>query len=140
MCRMEIGESAENIEESEKRSMTNGYQEYKTQSVMTMTPGEMLLLLYDEMTKRLKRAELALDKEDYVLFDASVERCRDIVRYLKDTLNFNYDISRELNAMYDFFLYELSRLSAGRKKEIIGELTPLVRELREAFAEAAKKA
>ncbi len=120
--------------------MANGYQEYKTQSVMTMTPGEMLLLLYDEMVKRLLRAELALDKEDYVLFDASVERCRDIVKYLKDTLNFKYDISRELNRMYDFFLYELSRLSAGRKKEVIGELTPLVKELREAFAEAAKKA
>jgi len=119
--------------------MANGYQEYKTQSIMTMTPGEMLLLLYDEMTKRLKRAEMALEKNDYVLFDASVGRCRDIVFYLKDTLNFNYAISRELNSMYDFFLYELSRLSAGRKREIIGELTPLVKELREAFAEAEKK-
>ncbi len=120
--------------------MANGYQSYKNQSVMTMTPGEMLLLLYDELTKRMVRAELALQKKDYALFDASVQRCVEIVQYLKDTLNFNYEISRELNSMYDFFLYELSRVSAGRKAEVIGELKPLVKELRETFAEASKRA
>ncbi len=117
----------------------SGYQQYKAQTVMTMTAGEMLLLLYDELTKRLMRAELALQKQDYKLFDASVTRSTEIVRYLKSTLNFNYEISRELNRMYDFFLFELSRLSAGRKPEIIGELKPLVKELRDAFAEAEKK-
>lgn len=120
--------------------MANGYQSYKNQSVMTMTPGEMLLLLYDELTKRLVRAEMALKKEDYKLFDASVQRCVDIVQYLKDTLNFNYEISRELNTMYDFFLYELSRVSAARKAEVIAEIKPLVKKLRDTFAEAAKKA
>ncbi|MBR5229701.1 MAG: flagellar protein FliS [Firmicutes bacterium] len=116
----------------------HGYQQYKSQSVMTMTAGEMLLLLYDEIIKRLLRAELALKKEDYELFEASVHRCVEIVQYLKDTLNFNYDISRELSRMYDFFLYELSRLSAGRNPKIIGDLTHLVKELREAFSEASK--
>ncbi|MCI8453624.1 MAG: flagellar protein FliS [Lachnospiraceae bacterium] len=118
---------------------TSGYQQYKEQTVKTMTPGEMLLLLYDELGKRLMRAELALQKEDYKLFDASVGRCKEIVQYLKATLNFNYAISLELNRMYDFFLYELSRLSAGRKPEVVAELKPLVRELRDAFAEAEKK-
>lgn len=120
--------------------MANGYQSYKNQSIMTMTPGEMLLLLYDELTKRLLRAELALQKKDYALFDASVQRSVEIVQYLKDTLNFNYEISRELNTMYDFFLYELSRVSAGRRAEIIEEIKPLVKDLRDSFAEAAKRA
>ncbi|MBC6678336.1 flagellar export chaperone FliS [Zhenpiania hominis] len=117
----------------------NGYQQYKEQSVMTMTSGEMLLLLYDELLKRLTRAELALEKEDYPLFEQSVKRSQEIVKYLMDTLNFKYSISQELRRMYDFFLYELSRIQAGRKKEIIAELKPLVRELREAFEEAGKQ-
>lgn len=117
----------------------NGYQQYKEQSVMTMTPGEMLLLLYDELLKRLTSAELALEKEDYSLFEQSVKRSQEIVKYLMDTLNFKYSISQELRRMYDFFLYELSRIQAGRKKEIIAELKPLIRELREAFEEAGKQ-
>ena len=116
------------------------YQQYKSQSVMTMTAGEMLLLLYDEIGKRLMRAQLALKKEDYPLFDASVQRCVEIVQYLKDTLDFHYEISFELNRMYDFFLYQLSRLSAGRNPKVIDELHPLVKELRDAFEEASKLA
>ena len=119
--------------------LNNGYQQYKEQSVMTMTSGEMLLLLYDELLKRLTRAELALDKEDFDLFSKSVHRSREIIQYLKDTLNPEYEISRQLRQMYDFFIYELSRVEAGRKKEVIEEIKPLVRELREAFEEAGKK-
>lgn len=115
-----------------------GYQHYKEQSVATMTPGEMLNLLYDELLKRLTRAELALKKEDYALFDESIQRSVDIVTYLKNTLNFEYQISGELKRMYDFFLYEFSRVKAGRKAEIIQEVRPLIVELRDAFKEAQK--
>lgn len=52
-----------------------GYQQYKEQSINTMTQGELLLLLYDELVKRATRAELALDKQDYPLFEASIDRC-----------------------------------------------------------------
>lgn len=116
----------------------DGYQQYKMQSVNTMTRGEMLLLLYDELIKRLTRAELALEKEDYELFDASVRRSGEIVQYLRDTLNTEFSISRDLQKMYGFFLYELGRLQASRKKAVIEELRPLVIDLRDAFREADK--
>ena len=116
----------------------NGYSQYKEQSVMTMTQGEMLLLLFDELLKRLRESEFSLDAENYELFGQSVERAADIVSYLKNTLNYNYEISMELSRMYDFFIYEISRLKAARKKEIIAELQPLVKELRDAFADAEK--
>ena len=116
----------------------NGYQQYKMQSVNTMTRGEMLLLLYDELVKRLTKAELALEKEEFDIFDASVKRAQEIVQYLQETLNTEYSISRDLHRMYDFFLYEISRLQAVRKKIVIEELRPLVIELGDAFREANK--
>lgn len=116
----------------------NGYRQYKEQSVMTMTKGELLLMLYDEILKRLKRAELALKAENYVSFEQSVQRSLEIVQYLKDTLNYDYPISKELVSLYDFFIYDLSRLKASRKEEIIHEMQKLIKELRDAFAEAEK--
>lgn len=115
-----------------------GYQHYKEQTVNTMTPGEMLNLLYDEMLKRLTRAELALEKEDYELFEQSIQRATDIVTYLKNTLNYDYEISAELRRMYDFFLYEFSRIRAGRNTDVIEEVRPLIIELRDAFKEAQR--
>ena len=108
------------------------------QSVNTMTSGEMLLLLYDELLKRLTRAQVALEDENYDLFNQSVQRSKEIVQYLDFTLNMDYKISYELRRMYEFFLFELSRLQAGRKVAVIQELKPLVAELRDAFKEASK--
>lgn len=118
----------------------NGYQQYKVQSVSTMTRGEMLLLLYDEILKRLNRAELALEEGLYDVFEQSIVRCQEIIRYLNDTLNTEYAISRDLYKLYDFFMFELGRIQAGRNKAVIEELKPLVAELRDAFAQASKKA
>ena len=116
----------------------NGYEQYKMQSVNTMTSSEMLLLLYDELMKRLAMAQVALEDENYDLFNQSVQRSKEIVQYLNHTLNMNYKISYELRRMYDFFLFELSRLQAGRRVTVIQELKPLVGELRDAFKEASK--
>lgn len=121
-------------------SLTRGYEQYKEQSIMTMTPSEMLLLVYDELLKRLTRAEIALDAQDYELFDVSIKKSKEIVRYLKDSLNYEYSISYELRRMYDFFGFELSRIEASRKKETIAEIRPLVKELRDTFEEAGKRA
>ena len=117
----------------------NGYEQYKTQSINTMTRGEMLLLLFDELLKRLGRAEIALGDENYKLFEESVQRAKDIVKYLNATLNPEYGISSQLRRMYDFFSYELNRLQIGRNQKVIEELKPLISELRDAFKEADKK-
>ena len=115
-----------------------GYQGYKELGISDMTPGELLLLLYDELVKRLIRAGLALDKKDWTLFDASVDRCLDILRYLDDTLDMQYPISRNLNRLYDYFSYELNRVKAGRNKTELDRVKTMVGELRDSFREAHK--
>ena len=115
-----------------------GYQGYKEQGITDMTPGELLLLLYDELVKRLVRADLALGKKDYALFEASVDRCLDILRYLDDTLDMQYPISRNLNRLYDYFCYELNRVKAGRNKTELERVKTMVSELRASFREAHK--
>ncbi len=117
-----------------------GYQGYKEQGINEMSQGELLLLLYDELVKRLLRAGLALDKADYPLFEASVDRGLDIIRYLDDTLDMQYPISRNLNRLYDYFSFELHRVMAGRNKTELERVRVMVSELRDTFREAEKNA
>lgn len=116
-----------------------GYQMYQTQAINTMTKGELLLLLYDEMLKRLTRAEVSLEKGDMDVFYQSVHRTKEIVEYLIDTLNYKYPISKELSKMYEFFLYYLARLDASKNAVMIKDLKELTQDLRDAFAEASKR-
>ena len=110
-----------------------GYQQYKQQSVGSMTPGELLLLLYDELVKRATMASIALDKEDFPAFEAAVDRCTDIVNYLDETLDRQYPISRDLSRMYEYFTYQLGRIKIGRNKKELEQLRPLLADMRDAF-------
>lgn len=83
----------------------NPYQKYKEDTVLTMTPGEMLILLYDELLKRIKACEIFLDNKNYIEFEKHAKRCEEIVQYLKKTLDFKYPISQELNRCTTSFCY-----------------------------------
>lgn len=118
-----------------------GFQEYrdqKEQTINAMSQGELLLLLYDELVKRLMQAELALGKENYPLFEASVGRSLEIIRYLDDTLDRQYPISGNLAKLYEFFSFELQRVKAGRNKTELERVKKMASELRDTFREAQK--
>ncbi len=115
-----------------------GLQNYKAQSLNTMTQGELLILLMDELVKRLMRGDIALEQRDYELFEASIQRCIDIVRYLDDTLDRRYEVSQGLHRLYDFFCYDLNRIMIGRNKRELDKLRPMITDLRDTFRIAEK--
>ena len=115
-----------------------GYQQYKQQAINSMTSGELLLLLYDELVKRGTMASIALGKEDYPTFEAAIDRCTDIVNYLDETLDRKYDISRDLSRLYEYFTYQLGRIKIGRNEKELEQLRPMFSELRDAFHAAER--
>ena len=115
-----------------------GYQRYREESLNTMTQGELLLLLYDELVKRLRQADLEMGKQNYENFEKAVDRAAEIIRYLSDTLDHRYPISGNLSRLYDYFCYELSRVKAGRNQEELMRVTRMVSELRDSFRQAEK--
>lgn len=115
-----------------------GFQQYKAQSANTMTQGELLLLLYDELYKRLAQAELMLDQQQYPVYEASIERAVAIIEYLDATLDRQYPISKNLAQLYEYFTYELGRAKIGRRKEVLSHVKSMTGELRDAFRQAQK--
>lgn len=115
-----------------------GYQHYREESLNTMTQGELLLLVYDELVKRLKLAGLELEREHYQNFEGAVDRAVAIIHYLSDTLDRKYPISANLDRLYEYFCYELSRVKAGRNKTELERVTTMAGELRDSFRQAEK--
>ena len=116
-----------------------GYQRYREDSLSTMTQGELLLLVYDELVKRLTQAELMLAKEQYPAFEAAVDKSLQIIRYLDNTLDRQYPISQNLSRLYDYFCYELSRVKTGRNSEELARVKAMAGELRDSFRQADKQ-
>lgn len=118
----------------------NIYQKYKENSVLSMSQAELLLLLYDEADKQLARASMCLEEEEYVLFDKSMERTSNIIRYLLQILDMEQPISRDLERIYHYLLYDIGRIVAGRKRYIdeIPRIRHILSELRDAFDQASR--
>ena len=116
---------------------TKGFQQYKERSIDTMTPSELLLTVYDELVKRLTRAELAMEKGEYALMEESVERASEIIKYLDGTLDRSYEISKNLAQLYEYFTYELVRVKVGRNATELQRVKTMVCELRDSFRTAA---
>ena len=115
-----------------------GYQQYRQNALNTMTQGELLLLLYDELIKRLTQAELELNREQYPKFEQAVDRSLEIIRYLDSTLDRKYAISQNLSQLYEFFCYELSRVKLGRNGTELTRVKRMAGELRDSFRQADK--
>ncbi len=119
----------------------NGYKQYKEKSIYSMSGPELLLLLFDEAVKRLTRAEVSLTDKNYKDFEDCIDRTTRIVRYLNDILDMEYPISWDLKRIYDYLVFDLSRVKAGRdrRKDEIGRIRHILSELREGFEGASRK-
>ena len=116
----------------------NPYQRYQQQSVMTMTPGEMLLKLYDEVITQLTAVRQFNEEKDYEKSNASLKKAQRMIRYLDQTLDPQYEISGSLSALYDYFIRRLVDANLHKDNAPIDEVLPMISDLRDTFAQADK--
>ncbi len=117
----------------------NPYESYKKQSVMTMTPGDMLLMLYDEAIKECTVAKIALEKKNYSEVNRAMQKVQRILVHLKDTLDFKYEISNNLAALYDYFIRQTTTANIKKDGAPLDEIIPMLQELRDTYSEADKR-
>ncbi len=118
----------------------NGYEKYKENTINSMSNCELLLVLYDEAISRLTKAAYALEDKEYDLFDDSLQRTLRIIRYLINILDMSQPISSELRRIYNYIIYDISKIRAGREREKdeIGRIRNILAELRDAFEQAGR--
>lgn len=114
----------------------NPYLKYKEQSVMTMTQGEMLLRLYDEVVKQLSAAVMYIGEKNHEKSNAAMQKSQQIINYLSNTLNDKYEISQNLASLYEYFNYQIVNANMHKDVGPLNEVISMVGELRDAFAQA----
>ena len=113
---------------------------YKRQQVMTATPEALTLMLYNGCLKFIKEGVEALAEKHYATANESLQKAQNIISEFRVTLNMDYEISHQLLPLYN---YAYDRLVEGNMKSdptIIAEASDIMTELRDAWAQAMKKA
>ncbi len=118
--------------------MTNPIQQYKTQSINTMSQGEQLITLFDEALKNLRYGSMMMKSENYVTSLKCTVKCSNIFTYLSAVLDEKQSVSDNLNQLYTFFNQQIAKAEASHNPELLDELLPLVQDLRDTWVQADK--
>ena len=113
-------------------------QQYKQQSVMSMTAVEMLTALYDAAMKDFELAKIANEKNDIQGINKNLQKVQAIFRYLRSNLDFKYDISKNLDQLYEYFLNVAIQANIKKDFSQIDEVIAMIKELRDTYVQADK--
>lgn len=117
----------------------NPYQQYKENAILTASPEELVLMLYNGIIRFIDEAKTALQKKDYVETNAKIQRAQDIITELMLTLDMNYDISKNLYNLYDYMLRRLIDANVKKDIEILDEVRGFAVDLRDTWNLALQK-
>ena len=79
----------------------NPYEQYKSNSITTAGPGEMLVMLFEGCWKFLKKAKVAIIEKDIPTANENLIKAQNILMELMTTLDFRDQISNEMFEYYE---------------------------------------
>ncbi|MBF1685981.1 MAG: flagellar export chaperone FliS [Selenomonas sp.] len=113
---------------------------YKKQQIMTATPEALTLMLYNGCLKFIKEGADALTEKNYEAANTSLQKAQNIISEFRVTLNMDYEISHQLMPLYNYAYDRLVEGNLDDNLDAIKEAADIITELRDAWAQAMKKA
>jgi flagellar protein FliS len=118
---------------------------YKETRVKTASPGQLIVMLYNEAVKQCDTAidllkENTKTKPQYIeKINKAINKVQDIVTELMASLDFEAggDIAKDLFSLYVFFNRELMEANIAKDVKRIGAIRTMLDDLRQAWVQAA---
>jgi len=115
---------------------------YQSQSILTASPGQLVLLLFDGALRFMHqaRASFALPEDTpkrLETINTSILRAQAILNELRANLNHEAggEIATNLDRLYDYYLRRLFEANLRKQEAPLIEVEGLVRTLRDGWAE-----
>ena len=105
---------------------------------MSATPCELVVMQYDGARRFLRQAAVAMSAGEVERAHKTLRRAEMIIAYLDGSLdNDQGEISEQLHSIYNFCLGHLNSARMTRDGSKLDEVSELLAELREAWAQVA---
>jgi flagellar secretion chaperone FliS len=115
---------------------------YQQSAVLTASPGQLVVMLYDGARRFLYQAAAAMREERHAEAGDRLRRAENIVDHLLCTLDMDRgaDVASGLQALYVFFLRQMSEGRVERDPEKLDWVNGQLGELRESWAQISTAA
>ena len=118
----------------------NPYAQYNKNKVMTASPQELTLMLYDGAIKFNNIAIAAIEENDLQKAHINIMKVQRIIEEFQMTLDFKYEVANDFNNVYNYLMTRLREANVNKDKEILEEISTHLHTMRDTWKEAMKLA
>ena len=118
----------------------DAYANYTRNKIMTATPAELTLMLYEGAIKFCNIAIMAIEQKDRDKMFNNILKVEDIITEFQITLNFDYPVANDFNNVYNYLQKRLREANMTQDKEILEEVNTHLRTMRDTWKEVMKLA
>ncbi|SDB23365.1 flagellar export chaperone FliS [Eubacterium oxidoreducens] len=119
-------------------ALNRGYAAYANNKIMTASPAELTLMLYDGAIKFCNLAIAGVEEGDIMKAHNNIRKVENIISEFQATLNFKYPVAKDFNNVYTYLKQRLTEANIKKDKEILAEILEHLRGMRDTWKEVMR--
>ena len=117
-----------------------GYDAYARNKIMTASPAELTLMLYEGAIKFCNIAVKAIEDKDIEKAHTNIVKAEKIIEEFQATLNHKYEVAKDFDNVYNYLRDRLIQANMKKDKEILDEVLGHLRTMRDTWKEVMRLA
>lgn len=118
----------------------NAYSQYANNRILTASPAELTLMLYDGAIKFCNIAIIGIENNSIQKAHDNIMKVERIIQEFQITLNFDYPVANDFNNVYNYLLKRLREANLTKDKAILEEVNTHLHTMRDTWKEVMRLA
>lgn len=103
-------------------AMPAAYAQYNNSKILTASPAELTLMLYDGAIKFCNIAQAGAEQKDIEKAHDNIRKVQNIIAYLRSTLDMKYPVAQDFENIYVYLSKRLTEANLKKDPEILAEI------------------
>ena len=116
----------------------NPYAQYNNSKILTASPAELTLMLYEGAIKFCNIAIMGIEQKDVEKAHNNIMKVQRIIDEFRSTLDRKYPVAEDFDRVYVYILQRLFEANIKKDKEILEEVLTHLRSMRDTWKEVMK--
>ena len=119
-------------------ALPRAYAQYNNSKVLTASPSELTLMLYEGAIKFCNIAILAVEQKDIEKAHTNIIKTQRIIDYFRQTLDMRYPVAADFERVYEYLGRRLVEANTKKDKEILEEVSMHLHSMRDTWKEVMR--
>ena len=119
-------------------ALPNPYAKYNNSKVLTASPAELTLMLYDGAIKFCNVAIIGIEQNDIEKAHINITKVQKIIDEFRATLDRKYAVAEDFDRVYVYLLKRLLEANIKKDKAILEEVNMHLRSMRDNWKEVMR--